>query len=272
MKVYVTVWYRDLRNERIASELASLGLDGIELSLDYPLCSKLRVDEVDQLGRAIDLGLEVGIHLPWREIYLASPLYDVRDLSKRYVISCLRESSRIEPKYAVVHVTTDQAACMDDVNECVRAAEDSVSTIAKVAEDVGIPIYVETTRSYCCGGLEQLVKFLNYGIKVCLDVPHAIERYSRFYRRLLTIEDVINEAPPALLRHIDLVHLHGYNVSGYRIVDSHMIPSPELVSKYVSLVRRGALKPTYTVLEVFYLEPGKRIEVANLKWVVNELK
>lgn len=272
LRVYVTAWYRDLRRRTLAAEVLDTGFDGVELSLDYPVCVGVSVRDLAQVRELASSGLGLGVHLPWREVFLASPLVDVRRASTGYVLRCLDDASVLEPKYAVVHVSSDQAYCMDNAVECVRVAEESISAIARACWDLGIPLHVETTRGYCCGGLEHMANYIAYGARVCLDIPHSVERYSKLYRRLLGLEDVVREAPPQVLEAVGVTHLHGYTVSGYRVVDSHLVPGKDLVVGYASMVRRGVLRPAYTVLESFYVEPGRHLEIANLRWVVEDLK
>jgi len=270
LRVYVTVWFKDFGRSSLASELRVGGFDGVELSLDYPLCGDGLQDPV--LEGLSGSGFEVAVHLPWREVYLASPIEEVRATSLRYVVECFRSASRLEPRYAVLHVTTEQAVCSSDVELCLSKAVDSVQHVLRVAEDYGVPLYVESTRQYCCGGLEHAVRYVDLGAGVCLDVPHTVERYSRLRRRLLTLEEVIREAPPFVLPYIGVVHLHGYTVSGYYVVDSHLEPTQALVSEYLELVRRGVLKPGTTVIESFFSQPGAKLTFDKLRWCVDEVR
>jgi len=270
LRVYVTVWFKDFVRPGLTSELRAGGFDGVELSLDYPLCRNgLHVSVLEELRGS---GFEVAIHLPWREVHLASPIEEVRSTSLRYVVDCFRSSSRLEPRYAVLHVTTEQAVCSSDVELCLSKAVDSVQHVLRVAEDYGVPLYVESTRQYCCGGLEHAVRYVDLGAGVCLDVPHAVERYSRLRRRLLTLGEVIREAPPSVLPHIGVVHLHGYTVSGYYVVDSHLEPTQALVSEYLELVRRGILKPGTTVIEAFFSQSSGKLTFDKLRWCVDEVR
>jgi sugar phosphate isomerase/epimerase len=270
LRVYVTVWFRDFSRAGLASELGTGGFDGVELSLDYPLCREGLQDPAVEGLRG--LGLELAVHLPWREVHLASPIEEVRATSLRYVVECLRSSARLEPRYAVLHVTTDQAVCSSDTGLCLSRAVESVRQVAGVAEEYGIPLYVETTRQYCCGGLEHAAHYVELGVGICLDVPHAVERYSRLRRRLLTLGEVLREAPPSVLPHIEVVHLHGYTVSGYYVVDSHIEPTRELLSEYLGLVRSGTVKPSTTVLESFFSQSGGRLTFDRLRWCVDEIR
>lgn len=273
MRIFLTLWYKDFRRGSLVSEVIDGGFDGFELSLDYPLCRSVKLSEIGPLKQLLSSGLEMGVHLPWREVYIASPIDEVRETSLNYVIRCLRELSSLDITYLVVHASTDQAVCSDNVDVCVSAGLKSITAIAEVASELGAPLYVETTRSYCCGGLEQVVNYLDYGASICLDIPHAVERYSRLYRRPMSLSEILREAPPRTLRAIGCVHLHGYTMSGYHVVDSHLEPQRTLLSEYLDVLRRRIIEPRYTVLESFYsLETGKQIQFNRLRWCVEELK
>ncbi len=272
MKVYVTLWFKDFRRSDLVSEVTGGGFDGFELSLDYPLCGPTRLEEVPQLGDLLRSGLRVAVHLPWREIYLASPVEEVRRVSLDYTTRCLEEVRRIEPDYGLLHVITDQAVCSDSVEECVSAAARSLEMLSRIADEMGIPLYVETTRNYCCGGLEQSVSYLERNVMLCLDVPHAVERHSRLRKRPLGLSDVLRDAPPRALEAIECVHLHGYSMSGYHVVESHLEPDRGLLSEYLEVLRRGTLRPRYTVLEAFYSSERRPLRFDELRWCVDELK
>ncbi len=274
MKIHVTLWYKDFRRSSLVREVAEGGFDGFELSLDYPLCGgPAKLEELAQIRDLLGLGLGAAVHLPWREIYLASPVEEIRRVSLDYTVRCLEDVGRLEPAYAVLHLTADQAVCFDSVERCVSAAAESLGVLARVAEETGTQLYVETTRNYCCGGLEQSVSYLELGARLCLDVPHAIERHSRLRKTPLGLSDVLLEAPPRAIEAVECVHLHGYSMSGYHVVESHLEPDRELLSEYLKALRRGALKPRYTVLEAFYSATGRRqLRFDELRWCVDELK
>jgi len=273
MKVFLTLWYRDFRRSSLVREVVEGGFDGFELSLDYPLCGSVRPSELGPLKQLVDSGLEMGVHLPWREVYIASPIDAIREMSLNYVLRCLREVRGLDIKYVVVHATTDQAVCSDNADVCISAGLKSISAIAGVTGELGVPLYVETTRGYCCGGLEQVVNYLDRGVLVCLDVPHAVERYSRLYRKPMSLSDVLSEAPPKVLEAVDCVHLHGYTMSGYYVVDSHLEPQGTLIGEYLNILRREIVRPDYTVLESFYSsESRKQLQFNKLRWCVDELK
>lgn len=272
MKIYQTVWFKDFRRTGLLSELVKGGFDGFELSLDYPLCV-YDVEAVGKLRDLLDSGLELAIHLPWREMYLASPVEEVREVSLRYVIRCLTYIGKLNPEYAVLHLVSDQAVCSDNPELCISASVKSLEVVGKVASDLGIELLVETTRNYCCGGLEQIVSYLDMGVGVCLDIPHAIERYSRLRRRPLKLDEVMSEAPPRALEAVVSVHLHGYSMSGHHVVNYHVDPSRELVDEYLNVLNKGVLKPKYTVLETFYSSSlGRPIRFNELRWCVDELR
>lgn len=273
MKVFLTLWYKDFRRSSLVSDIVNGGFDGFQLSLDYPLCKSVRLLELSSLKQLISSGLEIGIHLPWREVYLASPIDEVREMSLNYVMKCLQELNGLDVAYLVIHASTEQAICSDNVDICVSAGSKSIATIVEAASKLGASLYVETTRGYCCGGLEQVVNYLDYGALVCLDIPHAIERYSRLYRRPMSLHEILSEAPPKTLRAIECVHLHGYTMSGYHVIDSHLEPQKTLLSEYLDVLRRRIIEPRYTVLESFYsLESRKQVQFDKLRWCVDELK
>lgn len=273
MKVYLTLWFKDFRKRDLVREVSDGGFDGIELSLDYPMCGYTELKDIPQLEDLVKLGLEVAVHMPWREVYLASPVEEIRKMSVDYVIKCLEESRSVNPTYAVLHLVTDQAVCTDNADLCVTAALRSLGQLSETARRIGVPLYVETTRNYCCGGLEHSVIYMEHGTMLCLDIPHAIERYSRLRKKPVSLSEILLDAPPKALEAVECVHLHGYVMAGHYIVESHIEPSRELLGEYLGILRKKALRPKYTVLESFYSTAEKRlIRYSELRWCVDELK
>ncbi|MCX8208445.1 MAG: sugar phosphate isomerase/epimerase [Sulfolobales archaeon] len=273
MKVYVTLWYKDFRRRSVVEEVLDGGFDGFELSLDYPLCGTLRLERIPQIKDLSKAGLGTGIHLPWREVYLASPIEEIRRTSLNYVVKCLAEAMPLNPTYAVLHLVTDQATCSNGEELCLSAAVSSLEVLVGVAEEYGVRLYVETTRNYCCGSLEHSVRYPRRGLGVCLDIPHVVERYSRLLRRPVGLSEIVASAPPASLEVVECVHLHGYSMSGYHVVESHIEPSREVLGEYLEVLKSGRLKPRYTVLESFFSSfTAKQIRFSELRWCVDELK
>lgn len=273
MKIYLTLWYKDFRKRDLVEEVVSGGFNGFELSLDYPLCGYMKIEQLSLIKDLLKSGLEVSVHLPWREIYLASPIEEIRKSSLEYVARCFTEALPLNPTYAVLHLTADQAVCSDSEDLCISSAISSLEVLVEVAEKYGIPLYVETTRNYCCGGLEHSVKYLERGVKLCLDIPHAIERYSRLLKKPAGLSEVVMDAPPAALEAVECVHFHGYSMSSYYVLESHIEPTRELLGEYIEILKSGMLKPKYTVLESFFSSATRRqIRFSDLRWCVDELK
>jgi len=277
MKVFYSAWLKDFEKDpRLLAEARSSGFEGIELSLDYPAC--YRGDEVFKVfSRFLQEELTFGVHLPWRDIALSSPLEGVRSASVKEIVQCAKKIINFNPEYLVLHVSTDQAFCGYRNRDCLNSAIKSLKQVFNILKDKELTLEVETTSDRCCGDEESLPYLLHEfdpeRVGVCLDVVHIIERRLRKWDELYSISEVIRDLAPILLERIHITHIHGYKISKTGMFRSHTKPTEEQVYELItSLQSLGILsRIKIAVIEVFY--HGKtRVKPYDLRDVIRVIR
>jgi len=273
MRIGYTIWYKDLRDlDYLVNELSKAEFDLIELSIDYPLCFKMGLP-METLRYFIKKGFSIGIHAPWRDIELASPISKIREASVEAIIHSIRLLNGIDVKYVVLHVTTEQAFCGYRDRECLDAAEQSLYTIIEIAKENDMDILVETTHDKCCGGEEQvpylLERFPSLGL--CVDIAHIATRRYRKWGATLDVEELFYDLPPIAIERTKVIHVHGFRELEYNITFTHLVPEPELISKLKNVLRRLENLEAI-VLEVFKDAEGQDVRPSEIKWVVSLLR
>ena len=82
IRIGLPVWPHTERLEKSLAAAWAAGASYVEVSLDYPWIYGLRNEEAKALRRAVrEWGFEVGIHAPWRDVSLASPIKEVWEAS-----------------------------------------------------------------------------------------------------------------------------------------------------------------------------------------------
>ncbi len=275
-------WYRNFGRmdeksiKEFISRLKDAHFDGLELSIDYPIYFKSNVHELiaDYLRHE---GLYLGIHLPWRDIELASPIEEVRISSLNTIVKCMNSLSNVRPKYYVLHLTTEQDYCGYMNRDCVNAAVKSLNIIVKNSTNLGIPTLIETTFERCCSNEETLPYVLS-GIEessylnICLDPIHLISRRVRMWGKPETIEELINALPPIMLERTEEIHVHNYRVLGYGITYAHLIPDEDILQDFIGVIKRLRNRVKVVTLEVYKDLSGKDIDISALKEIVVKLK
>jgi len=228
-------------NHSFVENLTRINADGIELSIDYPLLFTQEIPNtfIDVVRRE---GLEVGLHLPWREVFLASPIPEIRRLSERITSSVITSvTSKLDPLYFVMHLSTNQSWCGPKDNLCLEAASESLKTLSQLSDELGIPLLIETVMDRCCSNEEHLPHLLMRAdlgkIGVCLDIPHIIERRIKRWKVLHNPSTVVNDLPPIMLDRAKVVHIHGVHVSGPYTALTHVIPSEEFLRDLMQAIR-----------------------------------
>ncbi|NAZ13339.1 MAG: hypothetical protein GU359_04200, partial [Desulfurococcales archaeon] len=106
IKLGYSVWKKDVsRIEELTSEFIEQGLDHVEIDID----SLLDLDDNTWIMRFKDVfssyNISIGVHAPWREIHLASPLDDIREASEKIIIKILEilDKLDIDYDYIIIH-------------------------------------------------------------------------------------------------------------------------------------------------------------------------
>ncbi len=273
MKVLYSSWGRDVDRENDFIEfLNKIGFDGIEFSLDYPYCHT-RNPPKEFLADIEREGLIYGLHLPWRDLSLASPIPEVREASVQVIKKCVEMLSGLNPLYFLAHLTTDQTDCGFRDKECINAGIESLRELMPLINELSIELVVETTHNRCCGGEEQIPYVLDAveNAFVCLDIPHLLSRrmirWGEFYDPVTLIE----ELPPIVIERIRVIHIHGYRVDlNNRAVYTHFLPRPEEVEAILNkLSKVGVLRNVKAaVIESFRDTQGSE---STLRRIVREV-
>jgi len=276
MKVFINCWYRNIMNHSFMKSLTRINVDGVELSIDYPLLFTQEIPDVfiDAMHRE---GLKVGLHLPWREVFLASPVSEIRRLSERIISGIVTSvASKLDPLYFVVHLSTNQSWCGPKDRLCLEAASKSLETLSQLSDELGIPLLVETVTDRCCSNEERLPYLLMRAdpgkIGVCLDIPHIIERRVKRWKVLHNPLTIVNDLPPIMLEHTKVVHIHGVHVPGPYTVLTHVVPSEEFLRELMQAIRSHVPHAGVGVLEIFKDITGRDINIRELRWIVSYVR
>ncbi len=275
MKILFNVWLKDLSGfKALSKEISEVGFNGVELSLDYPLCFDEDVPKhvTDALNAE---GLTLGIHLPWRDISLASPIEYVREASLKAISYCLSKIRDLKVEYVLTHVSTDQVECGYKDLKCVESGRKSLESLIKEVEELNTKLIVETTRSRCCSRDDQLpllIKDLK-NVWVCLDIPHLIELRYRKSKAILPVSNLFKELPTDILERTALIHFHGYTLVDGSFV-SHVKPKEDQVNDLLNVLTFLRSRENFIgiVLEVFKDEKSKPVDPKDLRYVVKRLK
>ncbi len=281
--ILTSIWYRDLGRSAddikyLIKRVRESYLDGIELSIDYPLLHKREIPKV--IGTYLrHEGMYLTIHLPWRDLELASPLNEIRKASLRIILNSIEELAVLEPTYFITHLTTEQDNCGYMCRDCIDAAKESVSALSDKVREVGIPLLIETTHEKCCSGDDTLPYILeevitNPYVGVCLDPIHLITRRLRRWGSAVSLIDLVNDLPPIIINKVEELHLHGFRELGLGITYVHLIPSNELLKEYASVIKESLLrdKVKLVVIEAYKDDYGNDVELSRVKSIVREFK
>jgi sugar phosphate isomerase/epimerase len=258
-------------------EAHDAGFDYIELSFDYPWPIPDEETPRKIASCAQSTGLEVAIHGSWRDVRLASPVNEVREASLSYVSRTFKIAKKLEPKYVVLHISTDQA--VNEVKELERLVVDaalrSAQELVDLASKLGMTVLFENVPWSFCSSVDHMKKLLSNvsGAGVCLDVGHAWLQALKFSEeRKARIEEVVDKWVEELGNKIQAVHAHDCLVKEGRIQE-HVVPSLDSPSiRSLSRFRERNLSVRFVVLEVFRRPNGKEASPRDLIELVRRLR
>lgn len=271
VKFLGSLWYKELVNAYESFNRTLLaGFDGAEVSVEYPLLDEKSID-VSTLSD-FSSNYYLGIHLPWRDINLASPLPEVRDGALKYLLRVISVLEKVEPQYFVLHMSTESLGCRNSV-KCVETA---ASTLRDLVRETATKIIVETTTGPCCGNLSSIGLLVEEAgdVGVCLDIAQlvadVISEGNEDQEEL--VELVIDSLPPSVWERVELTHIHGWEIRGRRVIP-HRYPTHEQVAilrRFLKAVmeRTGKL---VTVFEVFYDSRGNPLHSWELGTLLREI-
>ena len=276
------VWYGDKNLEHTIASVARAGFNYIELSLDYPWPFK-QVDKLKQIRRYTqEYSLRIGLHGPWRDIALASPIESVRKAGLEVYRRVIEVAVDLEANYLNLHLATAQAIDVDSVIEkdSIEAAIHSAMELCDLACEHALYLVVENDPGKCCGLLSQLAPIADKEkrIKFCFDVGHAVIAYTRKAKKnkentgqQINYLELASQWATTFKDRLILLHLHDYRVKNGHVED-HLPPGVANVSVKQLLKTLRGTGIYYILLEVFYEEGGKHASPEKLSNTVREVR
>lgn len=262
-----SLWYKELSEPyESLNKTVLAGFDGAEVSIEYPLLDEKDVDIIALHDFSRNYFL--GVHLPWRDVNLASPIPEIRDGALRYLQRVISVLDRAEPRYYVLHVTTSSIGCRNSI-KCVEKAASVLTELSKVTST---KVIVETTAGPCCGNASAIGLLISEaeGIGVCLDIAQLVAEFrgeSEVGSREL-IKRITESLPPNIWSAVELVHVHGWDTRGRKVI-LHRYPSDEQLLAINDFLRTVLEKTgkLVAVFEVFYDRRGNQMH----SWELGEL-
>jgi sugar phosphate isomerase/epimerase len=271
IKFLGSLWYKELVNPYESLNRTVLaGFDGAEISIEYPLLDEHELD----ISALTDFSSKyrLGVHLPWRDVNLATPIPEIREGTFKYIKRVVSLLDRADPDYYVLHVTTASLECRHSLR-CIKIAADILTRLSKEA---GARIIVETTSGPCCGNMSSIGMLIEETeeIGVCLDIAQLLAEVFREGKEDWdkTVDTIIESLPPNIWERVELAHIHGWEVRGRKIIP-HRYPSPEQMPALRKFLRSiiNRTKKLVAVLEVFYDLRGEPLHAWELAPLLREI-
>ncbi len=265
------MWREDLgRVEILVKDLIESGMDHVEISVDSPL--DIELEDLKSMVRTIArVGIGFGVHLPWRELFPASPVEEVRSSSTAVIARTIDQLARFEPSYFVIHGASDQWVCSKHEDLCLASLKKSLEELSRVSDR----IVIETIQGSCCGRVSQISKILGDlpWLKICIDLAHvAVENLVRGKGRWpSTISEAIPEVPTDLWRRALVIHLHGLRNWDKRPRSHYNFSQTPLGAEDIARIAR-IWGVGYIVFEVFYRSSGGSPEPRDLYEEVRRIR
>ncbi len=278
VRVGINLWFKDLKNlGEILAKARSVGMDHVEISLDYPFGIVERDKLMEMVRRVRGEGMSISIHAPWQEIHLASPIEEVRRGSIEFMKRVLDICYHVEALYVVLHVTSEQPICRrlpPNSNPCIEAAIGSLEELSSYATDRGMFLAVENVGENCCGRIDLYSAILSQcNAYACLDPAHAIAMDRELQKKLDEIDyaDVVREYASSLgSEKIVAMHLHGIKKVDNRRIEVHYeLDGVKIDLKRIIKTTRPSLR--FIVFEVFKTTRGN-FDVVMLEPYVREIR
>lgn len=273
-RVGLPIWPHMEDLERSLAAAWSAGASYVEVSLDYPWIYGLRNEEAKILRRAArEWGFEVGIHAPWRDVNLASPIREIWEASLSLLTSPVkRVAEALEAVYVNLHISTGEYLDSASVRGvALQAALKALRIIIGEYSSIDVAVTVENTPQRGVGDSSFIGTLLDNapGAHLCLDVAHAYAYYARGGE--VSTLDALTHWFDSFKGRIKVIHIHDAKRCGPRCFLEHIPPGAgELDWSWLSRRMRGA-GADYFLLEVYRDAEGRRI-TSNVKEHVERVK
>jgi endonuclease IV len=266
-----SVWKEDSKRiSELVSKLIEAGYDHVEVSIENPM--DLEDPGLSLVINAIkSTGLRIGFHAPWKELYIASSVEEIRSASVDVLAKVLRGILRFEPEYFVLHGSSEQNICSKNEDLCLAQLGKSMESLLKIYGN----IYIETIQGICCGKISQILKLveIHRELKVCLDLAHiTVENIVKGKNRWPSrISDALNEIPESISKRSPLIHLHGLKGSDKRVRTHYDFSYTPLGAEDIARAAR-TWSAKYIVFEVFYRSTGDPAEPSDLYEEIRKMR
>jgi sugar phosphate isomerase/epimerase len=152
-------------------EIKEAGFDGIEIWCEH-------IQSKEYLDFAKQIGLKVGLHLPFHDLNLASPDPVVRARTFALLTDWIERLSEYGGLHATFH--GGYAWSSEEREETLIRARDFILSLGEKAKLLGVELLLENLipdkLNYChhvASNVEEWIDLLNEtGIKACLDIGH----------------------------------------------------------------------------------------------------
>ncbi|MEM4749976.1 MAG: TIM barrel protein [Sulfolobales archaeon] len=272
-RIGFTIWRKDLGRIRdLVEEFIVVGIDHVEIDID----SILELEKPEWLRTFRDLlssyRISIGFHGPWKEIYIASPVEDVRRASVeiiRKTIQRLREVGVSEYEYIVLHGASEQPLCDEDPSLCISSLARSMEELLKLDQK----IVVETIQGRCCGKIDQLEELIKRipESSICIDLAHVYAENYRF-RNFENISQVLEIIPEKILERSRVIHLHGLIREGSRFRSHRNFSQTPLDTLKLAKLLTRSPNIRFLVFEVFYGDNDRISRPSDLSREIKNLR
>lgn len=245
MKIGAPVWYGHKPFEKRFKDLAEIGFDYFEISLDFPFPEK----EKEEIEKVRDFDIDVAFHAPL-EILLASPRKEIFRSSLKVLMKCLDFASRFEPLYFNFHVFHFTPTLI--FPEILKVGLKNFKRVVKLALKQKFPLCVENDMFL-------LEEFLLEDLKVTLDIGHLAldsKRWGEDYKKKLM--DFLEKYKERIL----VSHVHDVN---FVSLSDHLPLGSGHIDLEILKYFLKSVHPKYILLEVFWREPYEAATNLELK-------
>lgn len=271
----IPVWYGVVEKDldefaSILNKCRELGIEFVELSIDYPWPYKY----LDKLYRVINIIREkhllLGIHAPWRDIHLASPLEEIRKASVKEIVDTVKTIYKMQimdPVYIVLHVSSSQNQILANNRvDIIGSARKSIREIKEIIYNFSTSektmLCIENLSNGFTSLLQDLPEIMDDNTCLALDIAHAYVSYIRNFKNYY--EDFTSYLSEfiELVGKNNIAVIHFHNVSPD--LREHIVPNQGVINfkEVLKVIRNTAVK--YMLIEAYLDHKLKRITLHKL--------
>ena len=265
-----SIWYGSGNLLDYIEYCYDVGFNLIEVSLDYPWPESFYVEYPSLKETLEKYGLKLGVHVPWRDIHLASPRWEICEASIKTILRLVKEicSLGLEPEYVCVHIDTREKVLFEEVySKAFRNALKAVRVLEEEMKNIGVKLVVENTFSILRDSTDILdfIRHLGYELNICLDIGHLAYYYLKICKVSLDeLTGNIIEDLDRLRRLVKVVHIHDVIVDQHGILD-HVALTKGVLNWDTIIPKLHETKARYLVLETAYSSRDRDITHEDLK-------